>query len=171
MQSCRRHSTCTSPSSAISILIYICVGIRASPRRLLLLFKGLAAPSPLKQKEKRDWVRLRPSDQNTSSKAMGGKAAGCGKRSQILHRSTGDKKNPLHVIEEMFFFNCSAALQRLKHIVLTTVCEIYLIELWIVAFGSSDTDNKIAIIVLFCRLWESIIEWIDVPFCRTSVAL
>lgn len=47
--------------------------IRASPSRLLLLFKGLAAPSPLKQKEKRDWVRLPPSDQNTSSKTIGRK--------------------------------------------------------------------------------------------------
>lgn len=35
-----------------------------SPGHLLLLFKGLAATSPLKQKEKRHWVRLRASHHN-----------------------------------------------------------------------------------------------------------
>lgn len=58
---------------SIGICLSVCAWIRASPSRLLLLFKGLAAPSPLKQKEKRDWVRLPPSDQNTSSKTIGGK--------------------------------------------------------------------------------------------------
>lgn len=49
----------------------VCAGIGASPSRLLLLFKGLAAPSPLKQKEKRDWVRLRSPTKTPLQKLWG----------------------------------------------------------------------------------------------------
>lgn len=54
----------------------VCAGIGASPSRLLLLFKGLAAPSPLKQKEKRDWVRLRSPTKTPLQKLWGEKQHG-----------------------------------------------------------------------------------------------
>lgn len=72
-----------------SICICTLVWDQVSPSRLLLLFKGLAAPSPLKQKEKRDWVRLRPSNQHLFNN-YGGKTTGkkcC--TFQIWHKSMG----------------------------------------------------------------------------------
>lgn len=102
---------------SIGFCLSVSVPIRASPSRLLLLFKGLAAPSPLKQKEKRDWVRLPPSDQNTSSKTIGGKKKNKTLRNrqdtatfqtlEILYRTT----NPRNIITciwctrySLFFF-------------------------------------------------------------------
>lgn len=70
--SCTLNNTCSVQCRIKNLTMRI----RAAPSRLLLLFKGLAAPSPLKQKEKRFWVRLRPSHQHTSSKTRGEKTRG-----------------------------------------------------------------------------------------------
>lgn len=130
---------------SIGFCLSVSVPIRASPSRLLLLFKGLAAPSPLKQKEKRDWVRLPPSDQNTSSKTIGGKKNKTLDNKQdtatfqilgILHRTT----KPRNIITRIWHARYSLFFLFFWHD-WPNISEkfVNLIELWFVATGNFGT--------------------------------
>lgn len=122
--------------------IGLSVRVRASPSRLLLLFKGLAAPSPLKQKEKRDWVRLRPSDQNTSSltirkkqeaastESMHPRVCKCHTDAEELFKIKIEFLLVMRRVHSVLFFSTNSTLfSRIrKHRIV-----IQLIELWTVA--------------------------------------
>lgn len=132
---------------SIGFCLSVSVPIRASPSRLLLLFKGLAAPSPLKQKEKRDWVRLPPSDQNTSSKTIGGKKKNKTLRSrqdtatfqtlEILYRTT----NPRNIITCIWCTRYSLFFVFFWYDWSNILIKVNLIELWYVATGKFGTSK------------------------------
>lgn len=144
--------------------IGLSVRVRASPSRLLLLFKGLAAPSPLKQKEKRDWVRLRPSDQNTSSltirkkqeaastESMHARVCKCHTDAEELFKIKIESLLVMRRVHSVLFFSTNSTLfSRIrKHRIV-----IQLIELWTVNCGAQDPK------VLTGKTHLS--EWVQVP--------
>lgn len=138
--------------------IGLSVRVRASPSRLLLLFKGLAAPSPLKQKEKRDWVRLRPSDQNTSSLTIRKKQEAASTESKHAavckcHTHAEElfkmKKEVLLVmrwvhsllLKKSFLQNLRFSLE-LENRILIQLIELWTVALRIKKYWQEDTDGK-----------------------------